>query len=283
MNSFERGSWSVAWDLEDGGRLTALRFREQNLLTSAPLAFHPPMRDYGRFETRPVYGYDDCFPTVDACEFPREGWAVPDHGELCWLPWRVEVTSDELSFEVTSSKLPISFRRNLRFDASTLAWSFEAVNSSGRPIPFIHVMHCLMPLGEIVRVELPEFDKAVDEALDRPMPLRSSGEVRELLESKGASKPWMLLLQGVKSGSAGLEFRSGLKLEIRFPAAMFPTLGIWWNGGKYPDEDGCRRVECALEPIPGNYSSLARCLEEGAYLSAPPGGSVGWTITWSVS
>src|SRR5690625_5632388 len=49
---------------------------------------------------------------------------------------------------------------------------------------------------------------------------------------------------------------SGLAVTMRFPLNHFPTLGIWWNNLAYPDEDGCRRDECAFEPVPGTTSHL---------------------------
>ena len=283
MASFQYGLWDVHWCAEDGGRLSALRYGRQDLLTAPPPGFHPPAKDYGQYETRPVYGYDDCFPTVDACNFPTQEWSVPDHGELSWLPWEVIVTRDQLTFHVKSQKLPVIFKRCMSFQTSSLNWSFEVINTGQVNVPFLHVMHCLMPLREIVGVQLPEFSKAVDEALDKPLPLATSNQVVDLLLAHGDAKALMLLLRGVKSGSAGIAFRSGLKLEVRFPVELFPTLGIWWNNGGYPDEEGCRRVECAFEPIPGKYSSLAKSFQEGVYLLAPAGASMKWTITWNIA
>jgi len=154
MSSFHCGLWETEWR-EEGGRLTVLRYGGQDLLTTPPAAFLPPSEDYGQYETQPVYGYDDCFPTVDACTFPVQEWTVPDHGELCWLPWKVVVEPAQLLFEVKSEKLPITFRRSMGFQPSSLNWVFEITNAGGVEIPFLHIMHGLMPLREIVRVRVP--------------------------------------------------------------------------------------------------------------------------------
>ncbi|MBZ5564961.1 MAG: hypothetical protein LAP13_21390 [Acidobacteriia bacterium] len=263
--------------------MSALRYAHQDLLTAPPATFHSPAGDYGQYETRPVYGYDDCFPTVDPCDFPTQGWPVPDHGELCWLPWEVTPARDQLAFHVKSELLPVIFTRRMSFQRSSLNWLFEVINTGNMNVPFLHVMHCLMPLREVAEVRVPEFSRVVDEAHDKGLPLTTPRHVEDLLLSQGTNKAWMLLLQGVKSGSVGIAFKSGLKLEVRFPLELFPTLGIWWNNGKYPDEEGCRRVECAFEPIPGPYSSLAKSFQEGAYLLAPARASVRWTITWNIT
>jgi len=283
MSSFQCGLWDVRWSAEDGGRLSALRYGRQDLLTAPPPAFHPPAAAYGQYETRPVYGYDDCFPTVDASSFPTQDWSIPDHGELCWLPWEVAVMPDQLAFQVRSRKLPVVFRRCMSFQQSSLSWSFEVINTGDVNLPFLHVMHALMPLREIAGLQIPDFAKAVDEMLGQELPPTTPAQIEDLLISHPEAKASMLLLQGVKSGRVGIAFRSGLKLEVRFPHELLPTLAIWWNNGGYPDEEGCRRVECAFEPNPGTYSSLARSYADGAFLLAPARGSCKWKITWNVS
>lgn len=113
--------------------------------------------------------------------------------------------------------------------------------------------------------------------------ISTSDQVEDYLLSHGDARAWMLLLRGVKSGFVGIVFRSGLKLEVSFPLEIFPTLGIWWNDGKYPDEEGRGRVECAFEPLPGKWSSLAMSFQENACLFAPARGSMKWTIVWNLT
>ncbi len=88
---FQFDKWLVEYTKEDGARLNRLSFDNHDLMTIEPELFHPPSTDYGEYETRPVYGYDDCFPSVDVCEFPGKEWNIPDHGELCWLGWDVVI------------------------------------------------------------------------------------------------------------------------------------------------------------------------------------------------
>jgi hypothetical protein len=283
MSSFRYGLWHVEWQAHDGGRLSVLRFGNQDLVTASPALFQPPVKDYGRYETRPVHGYDDCFPTVDPCIFPADGWSVPDHGELCWLPWDVDVSDDRLICQVKSERLPVVFRRNMSFQPSSLSWLFEVVNTGDVEVPFLHVMHGLMPLREIAGVRVPAFAKVIDEATGEPMPMSTPRQVEDLLMSHEGNKAWMLLLQRISSGRAAITFRSGLNLEINFPVGLFPTLGIWWNDGRYPNEESCRRFECALEPVPGTCSSLAKSYREGASLLVPPRAAQRWTITWEVN
>jgi hypothetical protein len=68
------GRWTLDCSLADGARIGRLQFDGIDLLTRAPAAFRPPAGDYGDYELRPVYGYDDCFPTVDRT-FPSRSTA----------------------------------------------------------------------------------------------------------------------------------------------------------------------------------------------------------------
>ena len=234
------------------------------------------------YETRPVYGYDDCFPTVDPCDFPGRGWPIPDHGELCWLPWETMAGDDYVCFRCESEKLQAAFERCLKFAASSITWQFEVTNSGDVVLPFLHVMHTLMPLREIVHIQLPGFSLAVDEARGSSTEMSSPNEVEECLFALEHGKALMLLLRSVRLGTITVTFNSGMGLEIKFPTELFPTLGIWWNNEGYPDEEGCRRTECAFEPIPGTWSSLDASFRDGIYLVAPAHDSVKWATNWSM-
>src|SRR5664279_3911135 len=61
------GNWYVQCLPEDGARISVLRYEGQDLLTAIPSSFKAPDKFHGEYEIRPVYGYDDCFPTVESC------------------------------------------------------------------------------------------------------------------------------------------------------------------------------------------------------------------------
>ena len=256
-NAMKTGRWEIECDLADGARIGRLRFDGVDLLTTTPADFRPPVADYGRYETRPVYGYDDCFPTVDACG----QW--PDHGELCWLRW----SGTPVACSVASALSPLRFARRLDFEAGRLRWNFAVENNGDTPLPVQHVMHPLMPVAQIDAVALPtgagyDASQIAAELLALP-----PGNTR------------MLYLQNVTEGMVRIGFRRGLQLTGRFPTDLFPTLGIWWNNQGYPAEPGLRRSECAFEPVPGPNSTLT----SGTTLTVPAQGRIAWHIDWEVS
>lgn len=92
----------------------------------------------------------------------------------------------------------------------------------------------------------------------------------------------MLLLRGVRNRRLEIASSGGLELRVEWPGAILPALGVWWNNSGYPDEDGCRRLECVFEPIPGPCRSLARSYTEDSCPSVEAAGRRVWEITWNV-
>ena len=245
------GRWAVECEPADGARIGRLQCDGIDLLTAAPRPFRPPARDYGKYELRPVYGYDDCFPTVAPCS----GW--PDHGELCWLAWE----GSETECSVRSARWPVTFSRRLEFGDRTLRWHFGVTNRGDRALPFQHVMHPLMPLDQVTSLELP-----------------AAGVARRLLElPPGAVE--MVHLEGGAAGRLAVGLRAGVTLRVTYPPDLFPTLSIWWNNRGYPDEAGLRRCECAFEPTPGRNPKLS----DGSTLTVEAGRTLSWQVLWEVT
>ena len=282
VQRFSFGVWEVECRPEDGGRLSLLRFQGRDLLTREPEAFHAPLRDFGLFETRPVYGYDDCFPSADPCPYPTKDWQIPDHGELCWLKWETRQSSDFLEFQTQSQVLPIHFTRKLTFAESSIAWSFKVNNSGPVEIPFQHVMHPLMPLRQITAISLPDFSRIIEDYRKEKLSLSNPAAVEDWLFNQPRDTAAMLYMQGVSTGRIALTFSDELRLSVEFPVKFFPTLGIWWDNEGYPDEEGCRRVECAFEPISGSTSRLSEAYQEKKCLTVKPGATFTWGIRWSI-
>jgi len=277
------GRWQVECRPEDGGRLHRLRYAGRDLLTPPPEAFRAPAADHGMYETRPVYGYDDCFPTVDAGPYPGRNWTAPDHGELCRLPWAVVARPDYLSCAAVCRMLPLTFSRHLTFGVDTLDWTFRVRNLGRERLPFLHVMHALMPAGEVVGLALPACATLYDEMADVELPVCAPETLaRELLDAP-AGGARMLLLRGVRCGGLTLTFRDGLRCTISWSRETLPTLGIWWNRRGYPREAGLERDECAFEPMAGPCSSLARSHAAGQTQWAEPQSVTEWTIRWRMT
>lgn len=277
------GKWDIQCLSDDGARIAVLRYEDQDLLTATPSSFKAPEKFYGEYETRPVYGYDDCFPTVDPCKSPDQSTDYRDHGELCWLPWHVEVAGNSMICSTVCAKPKVTFNRILEFSGDKLTWKFEVINASGEKYRFLHVMHALMPLNQIQSIQLPAFSRCVDAVNSVDLLLDTPQKMEDLLLALKPDQFEMLLLRDINAGAVKLGFKENLSLEVSFDNNLFPTLGIWWTNAGYPAEDGLKRTECAFEPIPGTCSNLFDSVKDGVSLIAEPGENIKWEIIWEMS
>jgi hypothetical protein len=276
------GNWNIECAPDDGARISVLKYAGHDLLTASPAAFKPPEKFYGEFETRPVFGYDDCFPSVDQCFYPGEEFPIRDHGELCWKKWEVKTGMNRLICSTNCNKPEVTFKRILEFTGNELKWRFEVENRSAKKLVFLHVMHALFPLEKIQYIKIPAFGNVMDEIKSVSTELKNTTELSaDLLASQHGTYK-MLLAKEIKEGSVKLGFKNRLALTITFDKMLFPTIGVWWNNAGYPDETGLHRTECAFEPIPGTCSDLSKSFADGTYLSAEPGKILTWEITWSI-
>jgi len=281
--TFHFEKWLVEYTTEDGARLDKLSYDNYDLITTKPELFRPPSADYGEYETRPVYGYDDCFPSVEVSKFPGKEWIIPDHGEICWLKWNVISKPDKLIFTTKSKELPIIVKREMQFSNDGILWKFDVKNEGDKNLPFQHVMHPLMPLDEVIDFELPQFKSLYNAISDQNMgELGNPESAKNYLLNQKVGSANMLFLQQVETGEMNWTYRNGINLKVSFSKENFPSIGIWWNNSAYPDEDGCRRNECAFEPIPGLNSALLDNYKNGTCLSVAPGESFSWQISWKI-
>jgi hypothetical protein len=274
-------NWEIEYLPEDGARISVLKYAGHDLLTAEPADFKPPVSFSGDYETRPVFGYDDCFPTVDACSYPGRKFDCRDHGEICWQKWQTEIKGNTLIFSTGCHHPAVNFKRILTFEGNMLTWRFEVTALSEESSVFLHVMHALLPPDNIIDLEIPECRKIYDEVKSEETGLKSSAELGEFLLSFQPGSFGMLLLRDISEGFVKLSFSTGLKLDIRFDQKLFPTLGIWWNKGGYP-ESGQLRTECAFEPIPGTCSDLSKSFRDGLYMSVEPGEKTCWEVIWAI-
>jgi hypothetical protein len=276
------GNWYIQCLSDDGARISILRYEGQDLLTANPPSFKAPDKFYGEYEIRPVYGYDDCFPTVESCLSLDKSIEYRDHGELCWLGWQVHIEGNNLICSTDCLNPKVTFKRILEFAGNKLRWSFEVVNTSNEKVSFLHVMHPLLPLDQIQSIELPEFSKCVDNINSVELILNNAQQIGDHLFAIQTGSYEMLFLREIDAGTLILGYKKNLYLEMSFDSKLFPTIGIWWNNGGYPEEEGLKRIECAFEPVPGTCSNLSKSFNDGTYLTAEPGNVLRWEINWKL-
>jgi len=275
-------NWHIQCIPEDGARISVLKYLGHDLLTANPLVFKSPEKFYGDYETRPVYGYDDCFPSVDPCIYFENKFKCRDHGNLCWQEWKLQTKGNNIICSTDCLQTSVTFKRMMVFDGNKLTWKFEVKNRTSENLAFLHVMHALLPLKSIQSIILPEFGNALDEINSVESGFKKAHEVAENLLTSKSGECKMLILREVKDGTIKLGIQEGMILNISFDIKLFPSIGIWWNNASFPNEAGLQRTECAFEPIPGTCSDLSKSFKDGTYLSVENGKALSWEIIWSI-
>ncbi|MDL2288576.1 DUF5107 domain-containing protein [Oscillospiraceae bacterium OttesenSCG-928-F05] len=107
-----------------------------------------------------VSGFDDMFPTIDACHYEADPWRgayLPDHGEVWALPWDCEAEDDALRLAVQGIRLPYRLEKRLSFTGpETLHIAYKAENPTPFDMDFLWAGHMIFNGEKGSRVTVPE-------------------------------------------------------------------------------------------------------------------------------
>lgn len=267
---------------ELGGKLVSILYKptgKEWLMDSGNRSLQPPK--YGTtFTDWDMSGWDECFPTINACLSVIEGEIhLPDHGELWSIPWEYVIEENAVVCSVQSPQLPYRFTRRISFPSvDRIQLDYCAYNTGDHPLPFLWVPHPQFTVTEATRILLPESMEEMlcvynghslktgesyawdDVSLITP---EITGDARKFYYDGQVPAGW--------SGLYGEE--SGTFLILSVPQDKVPYLGIWMDEGMFND-----RVTCALEPSIGYYDSLEMAIGNGTAQVIPAESSFEWQL-----
>ena len=225
-------------------------------------------------------GWDELFPTCDACEF--QGLQVPDHGELWNVPWewKIEKNGDAacLYTGVTAKQFPVRFERRIVLDPlePTFHLHYRLTNLSSTSLNLIWGIHPLFHISPQHRLELPGGKMKVElsSGEDFGVPgqlydwshLPTSNGLTDMQSIPAAeikafaghycTEPrgnWFTLTDTVK----------GVGIKMVYPQEIFRSLWLWQSYG------GWRELyHLAVEPWGGHPVRLDQAVQAGNYLRA---------------
>lgn len=286
--TWRSGDWEVACE-ELGGRLTRVARRGRDLLTAPHLpggVFTPPDARWGEYETRSVYGYDDCWPSLEVSVWPGRGRTVRDHGELCWLPWTLGEERGTLVGRVADPEGGWSFTRTLSCPEGALRFEFRCTNNGQAPLCMSWAGHALVPPGAVRELSLPDCETVRLEyppdksAITGGVPIAARG-VWPWLSSLPSGAAVMLVLRNCRSPELSIEL-DGLRWRLLIEGVARPSLGLWHNLAGYPPEPGLEREELGVEWMLTPECLLEQAAANGSAVVLPPGGELRWTVTWTI-
>lgn len=283
LTLWPQDDWEIACD-DDGGRLTRVAWRGQELLTPSPptpLPVGERCRIWGEFETRPVFGYDDCWPSLEVSAWPGRAQTVRDHGELCWRKW--ELVAAEQGLVATACE-PDDWRftRQLSCRDKTLRFDFAATNDGPRPLTMGWAGHALLPPASVLNMSLPQCE-AVSQAWPaaplRDAPAYAEGVWPFLRELRGEAV--MLVLEHCATPALALDLGTA-RWTITIEGVTRPSLGLWYNRDGYPPEPGLMREEFGVEWMLTAQCLLQDAATKGEALILAPGETFRWAVTWII-
>jgi galactose mutarotase-like enzyme len=230
-----------------------------------------PAPRYGAsFVDAEMCGWDELLPTIDACVSPETGAALPDHGEVWALPWRIEDEGpDRLTTSVEGIALPYRLRRTLVAAGPSLRIAYEL--SAASRLSLLWAAHPQFAARPGTTVHL------------------AAGEVIETYPGPVATVPWspaavtdlprgtsrkLYVTPEVRAGSAELRDPDGTSLRLAWDV---PYVGIWLDHAQF-----AREPVVAIEPTTGFYDALDRASAAGRVSVVEPGRPLEWTLELTV-
>jgi galactose mutarotase-like enzyme len=254
-----------------GARIVSLK----NVRTGREWCWHPGpalrlfANCYGdAFVDSPNAGFDECFPTVEACEWQSR--KLPCHGEVWSVPWALDEATWEqgiISTTVTCRQSPFELNRQVSIRGNQLHLNYLLHNKGEQPEAYLWAFHPMIRVNSDDRLQLPEDvtilqiegtrgvpENAPESDWAWPSPFagfeldRFELGANECASVKGFTGKLKECSARIASQANGEYF------EISWEAGPNPFLGVWINRGAY---QGFQYV-AALEPTNGQTDSLCR-------------------------
>ncbi len=258
--------------------LRDLRSDHEWLWTSdrLPLGKHPYGVSYTKYADNG--GWDECFPTVGACEYPLsplEGTTLPDHGDVWSQPWETTTLHRNDAIEIVSRVLavavPVQFTRTLKLAASDakVTFNYAATNSANHEVAFIWSAHPLFNIESGMRLRFPESARFNMYFAPEPTQLPETRGLRWPFTIKRGATPvsldplpgpdagvaFKVWSDALHEGWAVLSGRNG-ELQLRFDPSELPQVALWLNAGGWTGIGGAPYYNLALEACIGAQDLL---------------------------
>ena len=249
------------------------------------------------FTEQDMSGWDEMFPTIVACEYPvpgvRFGAALPDHGEVWAIPWRLEQHErGRLTLSATGRALPYRLTRAIRFLAdNTLEFSYRLDNLGSERLAYLWAAHPQFVCGLRCEISLPPQVKRVVNVLpdewgwgapetsyDWPaadVPGQGAAALNQV-GPPGFSKARKFFAPPEISVGWAVMARqpTGAWLRLEWQPVQPPYFGLWIDEGAFSAEP-----VVAFEPMTGYYDSLALAWKKREVRLLEADESAEWTLT----
>lgn len=282
-------SLRVRVDLRRGAKITSLIdiVNEREWLVPGPSGAAPRPQYGDVFTDLPLYGWDEMFPTVDACRGLAEPFStvyLPDHGEVWSQPWQVqESTPTVLDCSIDGRALPYRLRRRLEVAGTLIRLEYSAQSTAATPVPVLWAAHPQLNARPGTVMRLPSVVTSLEAvAVGKPscesfsVPVTSAG-----IQCQSLVKPGTGLMlyadPAVPVDWALLADPDGTWLRMGWDRREVPYFAAWMDHGLYASAP----VICP-EPTTGYVDSLVKAEGSGRLAYVRAGKRLHWTLELSL-
>ena len=241
-------------------------------------------------------GFDDMFPTIDACACEHDPWQgieLADHGEVWPLPWDV-LFADEYSLKMSVHGIRFPYlleKRITLMENASLRFEYVLTNLSPFDFEYLWAGHLMINLVEGTKVCVPDDCREMITILSNsglkfgdihqwPFLKDANGEtyradIARHKSVKGFEKYYFT--HALKQGWCRLEYPDQQKMQISFSTETVPFLGILMN------EDGWDGLyNLIVEPCSVCYDRPDVAKQHGQRSVVPGKSKIHWEMEISI-
>lgn len=233
-------------------------------------------------------GFDDMFPTIDAChyeKYPWQGVRLPDHGEVCGIPWEYKIENSSLTMTTYGVRFPYKLEKHVGFSTGTqLNIDYTATNLSNFDMDYLWAAHPMINAQEGAEIILP-FKEGQEMtcvfATDKNLGVYGDTMRWPVITCRDTKKMNMNITvprnqmgnnykyyfnEKIPEGWCAYKYnRDNIVLKLTFPEEKVPYFGIWVNEGSFKG-----LYNFAPEPCTGAFDriDIAKAHEKNSILKA---------------
>lgn len=273
---------------ELGGKFTSLIDKRTNrqLMEQNPGEKYQKLSYAGEYVPAECSAFDDMFPTIDAfrCnQFPWNGAEMPDHGEVCGLPWDYEITGDSLKLSTYGVRFPYRFQKSVGEENGNIKISYKVTNLCPFDFDFVYAAHCMIAGEAGAEVTFPFSHGEICTGIFHEQHEFSYGDKMTwqgcTLPPKGDNRAYKFFFdKPIPEGWCKCTYKDGSFVKMVFPEDKLPWMGLWLNTGSFKN-----MYNIAFEPCSGTHDRPDIARQHGKFSVLPAKGTYEWFLKFEVN
>ena len=273
---------------ELGGKFTSLIDKRTNrqLMEQNPGEKYQKLSYAGEYVPAECSAFDDMFPTIDAfrCnQFPWNGADMPDHGEVCGLPWDYEITGDSLKLSTYGVRFPYRFQKSVGEENGNIKISYKVTNLCPFDFDFVYAAHCMIAGEAGAEVTFPFSHGEICTGIFHEQHEFSYGDKMTwqgcTLPPKGDNRAYKFFFdKPIPEGWCKCTYKDGSFVKMVFPEDKLPWMGLWLNTGSFKN-----MYNIAFEPCSGTHDRPDIARQHGKFSVLPAKGTYEWFLKFEVN